>query len=305
MHQSPPRIFRFLGIPLPKETILAAAAVLIFSGTMPATRIAVQDINPWIVSMGRTIAAGCVCAAILIFQRKKMIEARYLPALLRVSFGALIGFPLLSSLGLQHVPATHGSAIVGFVPAATTTFASLRSRQWPGWRVALGSVLGALSVAAFALHSGGGRLQTADIYLLLSIVSAAFGYVEGGRLAKSIGGWNTICWGLIVSIPAASLILAVSGHTGLGHPTLEAATAFCYISFGSLLFGMFLWYKALSGGNMAKVAQIQLMQPVISVIISCWILREHLSRSIFITIIAVLSCTLLTQTSSMTRREKT
>ncbi|MFS2021738.1 EamA family transporter, partial [Massilia sp. CT11-108] len=104
-----------------------------------------------------------------------------------VGLGCVLGFPLLSSIAMRSVPASHGAVLAGMLPLATALYAALRGYERPWNRFWLVALLGSGLVVAFALSQGGGALQAADVLMFGAIVSAAAGYAEGGRLARTLG----------------------------------------------------------------------------------------------------------------------
>src|SRR6185437_2499036 len=110
----------------------------------------------------------------------------------------------------------------------------------PSRRFWLAAALGTAVVTGYMVARSGGAVGTGDAYLLLAIVVCAIGYAEGGLLARSLGGPQTICWALLlaapVTIPVA--LVAAPGHT----PSLVATTGFLYTALGSMFLGFFAWY---------------------------------------------------------------
>lgn len=251
--------------------------VLAFSLSLPATRIAVADLDPTFVGLGRALVAATLGAILLVVTRQRWPGWIYLRSLLIVAAGVVVGFPLLSAWAMQRVPSNHGAIMLGILPLATAIAGVLRAGERPSQRFWFTSLAGSLTIVAFALVSGGGALHAADFALLGAVASAALGYAEGGRLARTLGGWQVICWALIVSVPfiLIPVIISVVAVPVVASPT--AWLGFAYVSIVSMFLGFFAWYRGLALGGVARVGQIQLLQPFFTLAASAALLGEHVT----------------------------
>src|SRR4051812_2164610 len=87
-------------IALPPGLVLGALGVLGFSFSLPATRLAVADLDPLLVAFGRAVIAGLLAVVVLRATRAPRPDAGQLRALAVVAFGVVVGFPLFTSLAL-------------------------------------------------------------------------------------------------------------------------------------------------------------------------------------------------------------
>lgn len=272
-----------------------ALGVLSFSLTLPATRVAVRQLDPGIVGLGRVVVAAALAAVALGATRQPLPARAHWPRLAVVSLGVVIGFPVLSALAMAEVPASHGAVVAGLLPAATAAMAVLRVGERPPlafWGCAL---LGLASVLAFAASLGTGGLQQADALLLLAVALAALGYAEGGALARELGAWQVISWALVGAAPFAAPLLAVRFAERGGSAAPGAWVAFLYVSVVSQYLGFFAWYRGLAEGGVARVGQLQLAQPILTLLWSALLLGEHLSWPTLGAAGAVLVSVFLTQ----------
>lgn len=106
----------------PKVTggvLLGAIGVIGFSFSLPATRLAVADLEPWFVSFGRAVGAGLLAIGYLLL----IGAARPTPSQMRrlgvVVLGIVIGFPAFTSLALVTQTAAHGAVVTACLPMAT------------------------------------------------------------------------------------------------------------------------------------------------------------------------------------------
>jgi drug/metabolite transporter (DMT)-like permease len=260
--------------------LLGLAGVAIFSLTLPFTRLAVRELDPLFLTLARALGAAVLAAGWLRLRRVALPGRAALWPLAIVALGCVLGFPLLSSIAMRTVPASHGAVLAGMLPLATALYAALRGYERPSngfWLVAL---LGSGLVVVFALSQGGGTLQPADLLMFGAIVAAAAGYAEGGRVARTLGGQETICWALVLAaVPAAVLLVALEGDqlARLGSVGAASWIGFGYVTVGSMFIGFFFWYRGLALGGVARVGQVQLLQPFLSLAGAAVLLGETLT----------------------------
>jgi drug/metabolite transporter (DMT)-like permease len=286
---------------LPPGLLLGALGVLGFSFSLPATRLAVADLDPLLVAFGRAVVAGLLSVAVLAATRAPAPTRAQRRSLVLVAAGVVVGFPLFTSLALRHLPAAHGAVVVGLLPAATAIAAVRRAGERPSRAFWAASAAGLLAVLAFALSRGGGSLSAGDLELLVAVVLCALGYAEGGRLSRELGGARTICWALVLSLP---LTVAAAGAALLAHGAHAGASAwlgFSYVSVVSMFLGFFAWYAGLARGGIAKIGQVQLAQPVMGLVWAALVLGESIGPATIAGALAVLACVVATQRTRVAR----
>lgn len=257
--------------------LLGLLGVLCFSLTLPATRAANPAFGAVVVGLGRALVAATLAGLLLWNRRERPPARRYWPGLAIVAAGVVVGFPLCSALALQHLPAAHGAVVTGLVPAATAVMAVLRADERPPRVFWIGVTAGVATVLVFAVVQGAGRPHAADALLLAAVALAGLGYAEGGRLARELGGWRVICWALLLAAPFLALPVALAlPHVSTAIPA-GAWLGFAYLSCVSMFLGFFAWYEGLARGGIARIAQIQLLQPVLTLGWSAALLREHVT----------------------------
>jgi drug/metabolite transporter (DMT)-like permease len=72
--------------------------VIIFSGSLPATRIGVGGFSPLFLTSARAVIAALLGTALLLLLRQKRPARGDVVSLAIVAFGVVIGFPLLTGL---------------------------------------------------------------------------------------------------------------------------------------------------------------------------------------------------------------
>jgi drug/metabolite transporter (DMT)-like permease len=266
--------------------------VAAFSFTVPFTKVAVAGFSPLFIGSARAVMAAVLAALALSLTRQRLPADAQWTRLAVVAAGTVVGFPLLTSFALTTAPATHGAVVIALLPAATATAAVLRAHESPPAAFWMATAVGALAALGFAFtQSGGsGQLHWADLLLLGAVVAAAVGYAEGGLLARELGAWQTISWALILASPLMVFLTALSAAHQQPSGTPIEWTALAYLGVVSMFLGFFAWYRGLAIGPIARVSQIQLVQPVLSI---CWaglLLGETLTWTTVVGGLAVILC---------------
>ncbi len=261
--------------------LLGALAVTAFSLSLPATRAAVPELGPTMVGLGRAVVAAALAGVLLAMRRERLPERRYWPRLALVAGGVVVVFPLLSAVALREMPSAHGAVLVGLLPAATAVAAVLRAGERPSLAFWLAAAAGLACVLVFAAAQGAGQLSAGDGLVLLGVMAGALGYAEGGALARELGSWRVICWALVLSVPVLLPVVALS----TGAQALEASPgawlSFGYLSIVSMFLGFLAWYRAMALGGVARVSQLQLLQPLLTLLWSAVLLGEEVSRGTY------------------------
>jgi drug/metabolite transporter (DMT)-like permease len=261
-----------------------------FSATLPATRIAVTYLDPTLVGLGRSLFAAVFALFLLRLLRQPLPARRQLKSLFIVAAGVVVGFPWLSSLALRDVPSAHAGIIVAVVPLLTAMAGALRTGERPSTGFWLASVCGSALVVVFALRGGAAGLDGAHVtLLLLASLAVAVGYAEGARLAKEMGGWQVICWALLIAAPFTVLPVGFALYRhGVAAP-FTAWVGFAYVSVISQLIAFFLWYQGLAMGGVVRVSQVQLLQPFMTLLVAMLLLGEHVTATMLGFALAVVS----------------
>lgn len=264
--------------------------VIIFSGSLPATRIAVADFSPMFLTSARAVIAAVLAAALLLALRQQRPSRADLRALVIVALGVVVGFPLLTALALQYITAAHSIVFIGLLPLATAIFGVLRGGERPKPLFWLFSCLGSATVVGFALSAGAEISVVGDLLMVAAVIACGLGYAEGAKLSRSLGGWQVISWALVLSLPAmAAIMLATLPGTfaGIGG---DAWMGLAYVSIFSMLVGFVFWYRGLALGGIAAVGQLQLLQPFFGLLLAAGLLHEKVSPLMVATTLAIVLC---------------
>lgn len=264
--------------------------VLIFSGSLPATRVAVLEFDPVFLTVARATIAGVLALCILVlFKEKRPAKGQLLPLAI-VAMGVVLGFPLLTALALQYVTSAHSIVFLGMLPLATAVFGVLRGGERPRPVFWFFSVLGSVLVMGFAVSQGLTASPVGDILMLLAILACGLGYAEGAKLSRTLGGWQVISWALVLALPVMApltLFMAPPSFSGI---TTSAWVSLAYVSIFSMLIGFVFWYRGLAQGGIAAVGQLQLLQPFFGLALAATLLHEQVSIGMLGVTVAVILC---------------
>ncbi|WP_319421667.1 DMT family transporter [Pleurocapsa sp. FMAR1] len=267
--------------------------VLIFSLTLPATRLAVAELDPVFVGLGRSIVAAGLSLILLIATRQTIPPWRFIPRFGIVVIGVIIGFPLLTAIALQNTPASYAAVIIGLMPLATVLCGVWRGNEKVSISFWIFALIGSGLVVSFALMSGAKSISLADLALLGAVVTCGLGYAEGAILARTFAAWQVICWALVLSMPILLPIVLKHSPTSLESISLNAWLGFFYVSVFSMFLGFIAWYQGLAIGGIARVSQIQLIQPFLTILASAILLKETLTITTLGFAVAVIICVAL------------
>ena len=255
--------------------------VAIFSLTLPFSHIAVREFDPLFISIGRTVLAACVAAPILSLTRQSWPDWGDLKQLFFVVIGVIFGFPILSTIAMKTAPASHGSVVLALLPLGTAFMSTIFAGERPSIAFWAWSVLGSAAVVLYALWDGGVALHGADSLLVLAVIAASMGYAAGGNLARKLGGWQVICWALVVALPLTLPLTIYFAQDVTGAESFRGWLCFAYLALMSQLIGFFAWNKGLAVGGVARVGQVQLLQTFMTQIAAWGLMGEALTlRSI-------------------------
>lgn len=284
-------------------TLAGGGAILLWSGTAIANKIAVAYMDPMTAGVLRSMLAGLVAVGIVLAARLPRPGSRAQWALLLVSgISSFAVWPMLMSLGLGHTTANHTVLIMATLPALTGLLGSGLEHRLPGrgWWLGIGIAMAGTVYLMFS-HSRGALLAEAggtagDLIIFGGTLVCAVGYVAGGRLAPVIGTWSTTLWGLsaalVVLIPAFVLRMGLTDWASVG---TRGWSAIAYMTLLSSLAGYAAWFWALGHGGIARIGSWQFMQPVLSILLAALLLGEGVTLSLAAAAATILLGTALAQ----------
>ncbi|MFD5765002.1 DMT family transporter [Streptomyces sp. NPDC127049] len=276
-------------------TLLALLGVVAFSLTFPSTVWGLESFGPWSLVAVRSTLAALIAGAFLLGGRVPLPERRHLAGLAVVAGGVVIGFPLLTTLALQTSTTSHAAVVVGLLPLATAAFAAVRTGRRPSRTFWVAALAGAGVVIAFTVQQSGGTLSTGDLYLFGALLVCAAGYTEGGRLARLMPGWQVIGWALVLCLPLMVPASVVALALEPVHLTAHGVIGLAWVAAGSTFFGLYVWYRGMASIGIPRASQLQLAQPLLTLVWSVLLLGESLPPAAPLAAVGVLVCIAVTQ----------
>ncbi len=275
----------------PTAWLNGLVGVVIFSGSLPATRLALLGFDPLFLTYARATIAAAAGALALSLLKQKRPRREEMAGLILVAAGVVIGFPLLTALALEHITAARGLLYIALLPVMTALFAVVRAGERPRLPFWLFSFAASLLVMAFAVSTGrvAGSLP-GDLMMLAAIILCGLGYAEGGRLSRRLGGWQVISWALLMTLPVMLPLALFAWPENLAEVTPPAVLALLYVGLFSMLIGFIFWYRGLAQGGIASIGQLQFLQPFLGLALAAAILGEPVGWSLLVVMILVIGC---------------
>ncbi|UPJ42701.1 DMT family transporter [Bradyrhizobium sp. 40] len=264
--------------------------VIIFSGSLPATRVAVGGFSALFLTSARAVIAALIGVAVLGLLRQARPARGDLVSLAIVAIGVVVGFPLLTALALQHITSAHSIVFIGLLPLSTAIFGVLRGGERPQPMFWLFAVLGSATVAGFALSNDGTASLTGDLLMVAAIVLCGLGYAEGAALSRRLGGWQVISWALLLSLPLMVPVAIWTWPSTWSGISVPAWIGLAYVSIFSMFVGFIFWYRGLAIGGIARVGQLQQLQPFFGLALAGWLLHEPVAWSMIVATALVVAC---------------
>ncbi len=279
------------------------AGVLLFGGTLPATRVAVAALDPLFLSTARASIAGCCGLLLLLVLGRPWPTPRLWRDLALTGLCTIVGFPVFMALAMAHVPASHGGVVLGIIPLATVAAAALVTHERPSLGFWLASLAGAAIVFVFMVrHSGAHTIELGDLYLLGTVVSGAFGYALSGRLSLQRPGWEVISWQVAMFLPLSLGATFMLWPPSLAEAPAPAWIALAYVSLVSQFSAFFVFNAGMAMGGVARIGQLMLLQPFVIVALAVPMNGERLDPSTLLYAAAVVAVVIVGQRMRVKQR---
>jgi len=281
--------------------VWAFVGVLLFSFSVPMTKVAVGGFDPFFTATGRAVIAGALAVVLLAIARVPFPDRRFLRPLMFTMIGAVFGWPILLALALQRTTSAHAAVIAAFMPLTTALFAVLRTHERVSAQFWWAASLGTAALVAFSLSRGGaeGGDLVADLLVVGAVLSSSWCYVEGAAVSRELPGWQVISWVVVLALPItvpASIWLWSSTHTSYDTTAAEWA-ALIGLGVSSMYLGFFAWYRGLALAGTARGGQVQQLQALLTLVWSAWWLGEEVTAATVAAAVAVIACVVWAQRS--------
>jgi drug/metabolite transporter (DMT)-like permease len=272
----------------------AFVGVLLFSFSLPLTKVAIGGFDPFLTAMGRAVIAGALALVLLGIRRIRFPPRQHLKPLLFTMLGAVFGWPILLALALERTTSAHAAVIAAFMPLTTALFAVLRAHERVPRQFWIAAGAGTLALVVFALSRGGaeGGDAVADLLIVGAVLSSSWCYVEGASITKVMPGWQVISWVVVlalpITVPASALLWWRT--SGSYDPTAAQWMALVLLGVSSMYLGFFAWYRGLSMAGAAYGGQVQQLQALLTLLWSALLLGEAITVATVAAAVVVVVC---------------
>jgi len=278
-----------------KGMLIGFIGILVFSLTLPVSKITLQSFNPYFIAFGRAFLAGLVALTYLLYKQAPLPSKTDLAKFAVIALGVVFGFPIFTTLAMKEGSSSHGAVILGMMPLATTVIGVIRFKERPSIGFWLVSILGAALVMTYALLKNSGSFTYIDILLVLGGICACVGYVEGGELSRKMNPRVVISWALVISLPINIVATYFTFSSSYWSADVVAWTSFVYLSIFPMYLGFFFWYEGLAIGGIARVSQVQLIQPFCTLLASSFFLDDRITLMNMVFAFLVVSTVILSK----------
>ncbi|MBT2655848.1 DMT family transporter [Bacillus sp. ISL-18] len=283
--------------------LIGFIGIVCFSLTLPATRIAVPYFGETIVGLGRTVIAAIIVCFIFIIKKESLPNKKQLKSLGIVAAGAVLAFPLLTTFAMKSLPVSHGAVELALLPLATAGFAMWRGGERPSKRYWISSIIGAIAVLLYAVYLGLGQLQNGDVALIVAVLILGLSYAEGGKLSKELGSWQVIAWAILIGASFFIFPVCLSISVDMLQAPIEAWISLFYLAVVSQFLAYVAWYGGMSLGGIARVGQIQYLQPFLMIGFSVFFLGESIKWLTIVLAIVVVICVIIGKNEAVIKKE--
>jgi drug/metabolite transporter (DMT)-like permease len=108
-------------------------------------------------------------------------------------------------------------------------------------------------------------------------------------------GWQVIAWALVASLPLALPGLLAALRAEPAGLTTRSLAGLVWVAVGSQILGLMAWYRGLARAGTARASQLQLAQPLLTLVWSAALLGEALTPATAVAALAVVACITATQ----------
>jgi drug/metabolite transporter (DMT)-like permease len=270
----------------------AFLGVLLFSFSLPLTKVAVGGFDPFLTATGRAVIAGALALVVLALRRAPWPPRDQLRPLLFTMAGAVFGWPILLALALERTTSAHAAVIAAFMPLTTALFAVLRADERVPAQFWIAAGAGTTALVAFALSRGGaeGGDAVADLLIVGAVVSSSWCYVEGATITRVMSGWQVISWVVVLALPVtvpASVLLWARTSRSYDTTGVEWG-ALVLLGVSSMYLGFFAWYRGLSLAGAAYGGQVQQLQALLTLLWSALLLSEQVTLATVLAALVVI-----------------
>jgi drug/metabolite transporter (DMT)-like permease len=260
----------------------ALLAVVMFSLTAPMSEVALKAFSAEFITFFRAGVAGLCSLLLAGYLEWKLPSKKDCIGILIGGLAVILVFPYSLAMALSQWQASDLGVVLAGIPLLTACMAVLIFREKQNIVFWLCILVGTLLLMAFVYGQSSGVIHWS---LFVMLLAAGIGYSFGGQVAKSVGGFKTICWMAIFYLPISAL--------GLGYETphmvanfksaqMDSILGLLYLAFISQWIGFHYWYGAMAKVGIARAGQVQLLQPFFTLLFSVPLIDAVLNAQQFV-----------------------
>ncbi|MEY3724503.1 MAG: hypothetical protein RLZZ365_438 [Pseudomonadota bacterium] len=257
-----------------KGLLLGLLGVSLFALTLPLTKVLVAAIGIYEANFLRASLTGLIALGFILISRAKLPRSRQEWSLLTPIIIAIgLGFPIGTAYAMQYIPPGQGGVVLGLTPLLTAIIGASISNQKLSIQFWIAAFIGFTVITLYSLNKNQWVISQGEIGLLVASVSAGLGYAKAGKLSQIMDSKEVISWvmaiSLIFNIPLAILFWG-NDFISLSDKLFQPGPLFALLSLAviTMYIANFFWYQGLSIGGIAKVGQLLLLQPLITLFVS-------------------------------------
>ena len=229
--------------------------------------------------------------------------------LLVIGLLIVFGFPGAVAFALAEVSSAYTAVILSMLPLCLSAAAVIMAKEKPPllfwfYSFAAAALVGIFMVNEYTMGVSFHKLDIkrfvlGNFWLFVACICAAVGYTKSASLNKKISGFSIISWSLCLTSPISFLLSFLLWPKNLSiQNAIEhsgSLLGIMYLGLLSMFIGNCLWSIALSRGGIAKIGQIQFLQPFITIFLSYWLLSELIKKEMIFFACAVTVVVILGQ----------
>jgi drug/metabolite transporter (DMT)-like permease len=281
------------------------ATVLLWSSAFVAIRVALRDLDPVELTVGRLLVASAALAVVAPLLGVGRPARRDLVRIVIAGATGMTGYQLLLNTGEVRVPAGTASLLVATFPVLTAVLGGLvlgerlAADQWAGVAVAFTGA----GLIALTERDGLGISPSALLVLGAAVCLAAYAVLQKPLLARvsPVAATCHATWAATV----LALPLAGGLPAALGRVTAPGVVALLWLGVGASAVGFVTWAVALRYLSASVAASSLYLGPPLTVLIAWGLLGE---RPVAVALTGGALClvgVLLTQRSGQSRQAPT
>lgn len=256
-----------------------ALTLVLWAGAFPATRFALNELEPEHLMLVRFLIASAVTLAWAVPRGVRWPKRK--DVLMVVVMGLVAGFfyQMAFNHGMLAISSGPGAAIVDTAPIFAALLGTLFLKERVGLRGWIGMCLGLSGVILIAFGEGGRLALEPGVFLLLvAALLFAVNVVMQKPLLATYGVTDISLWTLLLGT-APMLIFAPGALRAIGHVSLDVMIAVVYLAIFPAALAGILWNYALTHLPVARISSALYLLPPLAFLLA-WLGLGEVPRAL-------------------------